>query len=831
MKILKKLSAIILVCVFLCPQCRMYAEERNGHRELIVSMGLLNLFEDGDFRPDSYVTNKELSSAVKLMSGGNDILEYLKESGRAEEAAEAENAVYSMTRLLGYPEENYRQYASDSGILKGVALSERYIKRDVFEKLVYNTLVAERIQITRFDGEKPVYEKKGTLLKDVFGIIKVEGIVEADFSAYVNVLPKGNLAKGEMLIGDVVARGTYNTKEYLARHVEAYVKTDEKSDNEGTLIAIEKTKNEEIKKTSEVIDGATTSKKLVWYDKEKDERKQKVIPSDAVVIYNGKRMGEARGQEWSLFTPGDGEVNLVDNNSDGNVDAVIIWNYNLYNVDYVNSEKEMILCRDFSYGSKIELEGKNYFVYDENGKAMQLSDIKPFNVLCVTELTEENIYIACSRKEPVEGRYKRDGYSIYVGNDKYSIGNSGLYNFLSFSDGDMVRVYLDIYGRTAYIVGKSEYEYAFLDRVYYENQEDEPMYIKLYTEDGRICRKELAAHVNMTENGSKTLYSKNKTGANSYQVLAGLISGRRELIKYKENKLGKVNEIVFAKSKIGQDLPDTTRGFEIYYADNSGGTMSFKEAKYLQNTFVSRYRVTKNTFLFSVEENVREPEKFRRLSMSDLSGDSDYRVMIYDVNDRFEAGAVVFEKYTDWYSKQGSIVTEVSKEAGADGEILTKLKLYTGGEEKTVYANNLDISVNPDIAWRFGNGSFKLSDVKVGDIIYYKLGTDGYISGIAYLHKNISGQTYYHKSNYGWGDIYIPNCAMAVIYCPVKSIYDDMFVIYSDGSMPIAVNSNRRYYICENNKIRKAEYSDIAPGDNMVGMWKWSSLVDVVVYK
>lgn len=825
---LKKILAIILIFSLACPAAVIRAAAKSECcNELIVSLGLLNMHDDGTFRPDGYVTNNELASAVYKISQKQDISELIKEDGKPEEAVQTESLIYSMTVLLGYPKESYEGYKSE--ITKGVRLNERYVTREVFAQIVYNTLTAERVQISYFAGDKPIFEKKGTLLKDVFCVEKVTGTVEADFSAYINTPPQKELAKDEMLIGNIAARGTYNTKEYLGRRVEAYIRLDKNSETDGTLVAIAKIKNEEIKKTSEVIDGATTSKKLVWLDKDREEMKSKAIPEDAVVIYNGERMGEARGQEWSLFTPGDGEVNLIDNSGDGKIDVVIIWNYNLYIVDYVNPEKEMIICRNFSYGTKIELEGKNYFIYDETGKKLGLSDLKAYDVLCVTDTARDNVYIACSEKEPAEGIYKRDGFSIYVGSDRYSIGNSGLYNFSSFSDGDRVRVYFDIYDRTAYIVGLSEEEYGFLNKVYYEGAEDEPMYIKLYTEDGNVCRKELADKVKVTDGRVQTRYFKNKIGSNSFSVLFSVLSGRCELIKYRENNEGKVNQIVFANSKIGQDIPNTTRGFDLYYADSSGS--GFKEAKYLQNMFVSRYRVTENTFMFSVEDSIGEPEKFRRLSLSDLSGDSDYHVMIYDVNDRFEAGAVVFRKCTDWYTKPAGIVTGISKEAGADGELLTKIKLYTGGEEKTLYADKLDITSDADIAWRFGNGSEKLSDIRVGDVIYYKQGQNGYITGIAYLHKNKDGQAYYHKSNYGWGDIYIPNCAMAVIFCPVKSVYSDMLVIYSDGSMPVPVNSNINYYICENNKVRKSEYSDIVPGDNIVGMWKWSSLRDVIIYR
>lgn len=816
----KKIISIVIIISILSLFGVVSAQEKESHEQLLVALGLLTNGKEG------YITNAELSEAAEILS----VNEKLSEEKKPEEAASVDTLLYVAVRALGYPKENYKSYTSE--VLKNVVLDEKYVTKEIYAGVMYNTLTNERVKLSRFDGDRPVFLKQGTLLKDLFNVKKVTDIVQADFSAYINYDSNQKLAKDEIFVGGIAARGADNTKKYLGRRIEAYIKLDENDEKRGVLLAAEKSGNEEIKKTSEVIDGATTSKKLVWLDKESDKLKSKEIPKEAVVICNGKRMGNAWSQEWSLFTPGDGEVNLIDNNSDGNIDVVIIWNYNLYVTDYVNSEEKIIACRNFAYGITVALEGKNYFIFDENGAALSLTDIKPYDILCITDTSEENVYIACSKKETAEGIYRRSGYSIYVGNDRYSIGNSGLYDFSSFSDGDKVRVYFDIYDRTAYIVRLSEYEYAFLNKVYYAYSEDEPMYLKLYTADGNVVQKELADKVKVIdENGTETNYFRKKSGNNSFSVLAGLLDGRYELIKYRENTLGKVTRIMFARSKIGQDIPNTTGGFDIYYGNASGISLDFKEAKYLQNMFVSRYRIMPDTLIFSVEEDKSKPEKFRKLSMSDLSGDSDYRVMIYDVDSRFKVGAVVLEKYTDWYAKYGSIVTDISKEAGEDGEILTRITLFTRGEENVIYAEDCGIKTNSEIAVRFGNTDATLADIAVGDIIYYKTGQNGYVTGIAYLHKNISGQAFYHKSNYGWGDIYIPNCAMAVIHCPVKSVYDDMFVIYSDGSMPVMVNENINYYVCERNKLRKTDFSELTAGDTIVGLWKWSGLNDVIIYR
>ncbi len=830
---IRKIVVTLLLFLIFVPQLA-YAEQNDI--KLILSLGLLESFEDGTFRPETYVSNKELFGAVsKIAESGSADAEELKGLGliksadvNGDAALKADDLIFSMVHLLGYKGDDYTKIASDSGLYKGVDLKGGYVTRAAFSRVLYNTLLADRFKFSDMAGDKITFEKSGNLLKDVFNIERVVGVVTADSTAYLNK-PSDKLAKGEMLINGVHVSGVSNTKDYIARRVEAFLKFEEKSETSAESIVISPYKNDEVRATSEFIDGATTSYQLVWLDADGEKLNKRKIPDDAVVIHNGIRMGTAKGQEWSLFTPGDGEVNLIDNNDDGEAEAVIIWSYIPYLVDYVTDDT----IYDKIGRNPIKLENKEYSVFAADGTRTTIDKIKPFDVISVAYGVSESdeITIRISGKEPVSGIYTRDGYSILIGRDEYSL--SGWCDLNGAKNGDNVTIYLDMYNRPVYVTKTSDSEYGYLSGISCDSDE-ERIFFKLYTFNGGVKKYEAADKISLNENGTKTKYIKGKSGANSYEALS-LYLQSGQLVKFKLNSDLKIKEIQLPGNKIYQNMPNTDAGFDLYYAVDSGAVPQFRTAKFLQNMLASRCRITEDTKMLSVEGNPQKCEDFKRVSLSDLVSDGDYEVVVYDLNEKFEAGAVIFKTLDTpdgWYSKFGSVVKSVSYAVGDGGEVLMQIDVYTLGEEKTLYADDTDILSDSYIAEKFQNGGIKLSEVCAGDVIYYNLGSDNRISSFAILHKNDGGE-FYHRSNYGWGGNYIPNAAMAVTYCRVEKTYSDLIVADIDGFRPIPPNQWRHYYIYEKskNKLRTADVSDVRPGDKIVGLWKWSNMNDLIIYR
>jgi len=814
---------------------KLYDIEKRGSvaEKLILKLGLLKEYEDGSFRGEKLVTNSELSGALSLISGieRSELLNagYIRNELTEEGILSADDFVFALTRLLGLKDSNHQKAASEASVLKGVVFDGENVNRQAFAKCLYNTLLADKMSLAGFEGDKLVFEKNTNLLEEAFKIKEIEGIVEADSTAYIN--EKITLPEKTVLLGGLQISGMDNTKDFVGRNVRAYVRIDKLAENYAEAVLVEEYKNNITRATSEFIDGATTSKKLVWLDPVKERFDSEEIPKDAVVIHNGTTVGKASEQEWSLFTPSDGEVNLIDNDNDGEADVVVIWDYITYVVEYVNAKNKMIF--DKSGKQAISLEDRKYTLTDKNADALSLESINMFDVLSVAYVKEnDEVIIRKSETEPVTGAYRRDGYTIWVGNDNYSICGTGALN--GARDNDRVKVYLDIYDRAAFVVRESVYEYAYLSKsVYSDDGGENVIYLKMYSFSEGAVKKEFADTVTVQFADGKTKYYKNKVKDNSFKVLYDLIKNRQELVKIRENSDGKVRDIIFPKVKMWQNYPDSTADFDIYYGWEEAETFATKHAKFLQNTFESRYRVTADTKILSLEGNPDKPERFKRVSGSELVGDNDYSILVYDVNEKFEAGAVVIYRIEDWYSRFGSVVGSVEKAANEDGEEIMKIVVYTLGEEQVLYADNKELTSDGDVVTHFENEGVKLGELVPGDVIYYLLGNDGMISGFAVLHKNKPGQQFYHRSNYGWGSTYIPNAAMTVTYCEVLKVYGDLIVADIDGAKPINENVWRNYYIYEKgrNRLKKAERTDVKPGDKIVGLWKWSNMNDMIIYR
>ena len=400
------------------------------------------------------------------------------------------------------------------------------------------------------------------------------------------------------------------------------------------------------------------------------------------------------------------------------------------------------------------------------------------------------------------------------------------------ANGDFVSAYLDKYDRASYIVKEDEYQYAFLEKTYYSDEDGENLIFKMYTLNDGAVKKTAADSLTITSELGKTKYRRNRGDMKNYKVLYNLIDGKQEPVKYKTNTAGEIRELVFATSKIGYEMSDGTDIFEAYYGISTGGKINSREAKFIRNKFVSKYIVTPETVILSLEkkEEKTDSERIRRLTTADLTDDSDYYVRIYDVNEKFEAGMVVIDRVDDWYTKLGSIVSNVSHVLDDEGEECLSFEIYTSGEKSVILADNPDMQTDSSVAGRFENAGTKLSEITVGDVIYYKLDTKGKVSAFAVLHKN-NNRGFYHRSNYGWGGNYIPNAAMAVTYFNVIKTYSDLIIAEIDGARPIEEYEWRNYYIVENGKMRKAEFSDVKPTDKVVGLWKWSNMNDMIIYR
>ena len=74
---------------------------------------------------------------------------------------------------------------------------------------------------------------------------------------------------------------------------------------------------------------------------------------------------------------------------------------------------------------------------------------------------------------------------------------------------------------------------------------------------------------------------------------------------------------------------------------------------------------------------------------------------------------------------------------------------------------------------------------------------------------------------------------MTVAYFKVLKTFEDLIVADINGARPIAEYTWRNYYLYDSkkNRVEKASFRDVLPGDRVVGLWKWANLNDLIIYR
>lgn len=834
----KRIFAVVLMLCML-PWGAAYAQENREETEaaaVVTGLGLMQYYDDGDFRGDWYVSFDELACAYFRMQGQEreDAFSELKqdkllpETAEPEKIAEVSDAVFLMVVALGGKSliengQDAGKLAASWGITKKLSGKESALLRTDFSELLFATLCADRMQITEIGENRAEFSKASRLLWDVFHVKEVHTKVLA--SEKSSLIPGENPLLGELQLSD--RRAAYQgTTDWTGHAVRGWLQFDSDREENARVIYLTEDQSTEIQISSGRISEDSSLDKVSYlpeYDSSREKSMQ--ISQTADFIYNGMYLGKSDAVEKLI--PENGELELIDRDGDKEADVVKIWDYVPFVLEFASLENETLFSRNQK--ESVSLKDREYRILSESGERLDLSGLSSYDVLMLAVPKNQSglVQLVRSDRRVYQGILQREDESeILIGKDRFRTAKE----LEVIPNGANVTAYADLYGRIVFWERGEDFDYGYVTRVSYAPEEDERIAVKMYTFNHGTRVFYTAKTVWMydyAQSKSKTKYMQGKTGANSFEALESLMQGRNELIKCRFNSAGELREIAYCGSKIWQDMPDEKDEFHIYYGYNQKGW----NVNFNQKMFDSKVRVTERTRLLSLEGNAACPEKFRRLSLADLAADNSFDVRIYDVNEKFEAGVILLDDLHEYYSKFGNLVTKVRTVIGEDDQELREFTLYNLGQEVIVQAENLDLVTDAEIAEKFYSAGTTLREIGVGDVIYYKLGADNRISGFAVLYKN-KEQNFYWTSTYGWNGG-VPSAAMTVAYFKVLKTYEDLIVADINGARPIAEYTWRNYYLFDSkkNRVEKASFRDVLPGDRVVGLWKWANLNDLIIYR
>ncbi len=372
------------------------------YAELLNSIGIINGYGDGTFKPDNSITRGEISAIIiRMLNQDAEVLKSLEGSfydvdsthqfydaisacvnlgiinGYEDNSFRSENTItYNeliamVVRALGYSEQarvqggypsGYLMVANNIGILNGATAKDaNAVTRGEAATVIYRALHAPVSNQVSF-GEDVTYdsEKSKTVLSENFDIYKSTGVVKANS---ITTIGNDEAMENSIVIGTkrfIDKDGKFG--DYLGYKVDYYYKSDIDS---GEIVFMYK--NQTVKELIITENTKRNYSNLTYtYEVNEDKTKTASITKIHDLIVNGVR---ASGYDDSIFDFENGRVKLVSNEGESVYDTVIMETYDNYILKNIsgNAEEVKLLLEHGYKTMEIDLSETKFEIVDGNG--------------------------------------------------------------------------------------------------------------------------------------------------------------------------------------------------------------------------------------------------------------------------------------------------------------------------------------------------------------------------------------------------------------------------------------------------------------------------------
>lgn len=615
--------------------------------------------------------------------------------------------------------------AARLGLLDGIESQKGdFIKREELARIIYNSLDE---QILNFEyvnaGEYNYYYNDNTVLSSIMNMDYVKDTVTMnDITSFTG---ESELNKNQIKIGETVinfADDKAEIRDMLGMKVKAYYKED--SYDEKQLVYYETVKqNDYLLVKSDDIDDFDNG---ILYYTQNDRRKSVKIPNGTPVVYNGKAIS---AYDRTNFLFQSGTVKIIKNSS--SCDLVIIEDYSVMVAAEVDTKNRIIYNRLITdkFPSKWELEDEDeVLVYDAMGKVSSLEAILQGNVLnVISNNGYVKILISDSVISATAASFDSTEQSVMVGKNDYEISNDLLsfYGYTEPKSNDEVTLYLDCFGRVAWIDYKNEEisDCGYLIKTYINDDED--VFYKMYLPTGKFVELKAAKNVSYFDEKEK------KTKLTDSERFTAL-RNTNMFIYYKLDDEGLLWQIAKPITKIGQKDKgrlianigkDETQNY--YYKTNSAtfGGVAFVDA---------------NTKVMVIPQDIYDYGKYSIKTFSIWSNNGRYAIEAYtsDPVSRY-AQVVIYhstESTTISTSRLAGFVQDIERTVDDDDNIIDRAIIRYGNDNIAVTSrvNEKGLSAFNGVKNPNGSGSF---DIKKGDLIVYDANFDNEITSICSVYS------------------------------------------------------------------------------------------------
>lgn len=570
---------------------------------------------------------------------------------------------------------NYLRLGAEYGFTKGISKKAGdYLECGEAAKFLANALKQMVPVQNGFGSEQNfILNEEKTMLSEFMGIKFISGIMTDN--GLTSLTGKSRVAQGCVLVDntELKSRGVSFNK-FLGCLVDAYVTNDD----EREIIYIDYSyRNKIYSVLSETLlcnDSRFSLQKIVYEDIKGAVKAAQISP-DADFILNNSSYPDVSKDDLCITL---GEIILIDNNSDGVNEVVLIRKPEILSVSSIDTDGKKIFCNDGKI--TLDLSNTEFYSLTKNGNLIDFPQISKNDIISAYINVNKDVYEISVTTRKVSGKITsitHSGSYIDINGEPYTVLKNGIitddmlggtYSFLLDNEGKIVEVLSS---------PQNNVNIAMLRDVKIEKGLNGQLEVKLLGTDGKVNVVRCSNNISVD-----SLSGKDLNDLCSYLQF----NAKNKLIKYELDKNGLIFEIRTAFD--GKNIPDDKIGeLQLY---QTGEKLQFSGSQYC---FGGKALISSNTIVFLMPESSDEDELFKITDTGYFNNTSSYVIDAYTIGaeNGFAEYIVCKTSNEQTYTNQNNpiLVDKITKVLSEDGDVKQCLKGYSvSGEVSYISAND-----------------------------------------------------------------------------------------------------------------------------------------------
>ncbi len=657
-----------------------------------VEQGIVNGMGDGTFQPDGNVTYEQV---IKMLVCA---LNYTSDAERSG----------------GYPNGYISVGGTTLSLLDSVngRVGDAMTRGEVI-KAVYNAVRAPYRAITGFENNNPVYSARDTLGVEKFNLYEDKGVLTATPNMTIST---GTTTKEDRIVIDGVQYicTLDGLDDMLGTPVEFFY-VDSNIDDPEVITIFKSGNNEEYTfDADDISEMDYESGDLRVYTSETSSSTRRYDIGAATVIYNGSVLTSAdfAASEYAddeafndFIVPEVGTVKVIDYDTDGNYDVLMIDSYETMLVTSATSEKLSGKINNANTVIDVNNDANDKTItVSKSGSEATVRNLRKNDVASIKRNIDGTMIDITVTGETVTGEIESVGeddgtMTIVVNGQEYDVDVNAEETVRL---GASVILYLDKFDRVGYIESSTgsmlsgSEKYAVIANAYIEDNGD--VSVKLFNQDGEAVT--LTANGTVKYWGSKDAEATTISSTDLVDELSDDNSYLQcdsmplKLCKYRVNSKGQLSQLYVATA--ATDENENTDALRVY---NNGGNTSLKGITSVGGT-VQGYYIEDGIIEFTVPESADDRTNPANYSIGTVTSSayvnyengSNWSYAIGDfVNGRYPGVLVRFQASSsevsavDAYSNANNgptfMLSRIIESVDSEGDTVYELVGYTGGSE------------------------------------------------------------------------------------------------------------------------------------------------------